>query len=141
LSTLGLGRGKIFSFKKFGETKRILYSDLVEIIEHQDTFLKEGLFYIDDSRVIRRHGLDEVYESILSKDKVQKIIENNQNAITLFASASDSQKKMIAQLFIDKLTRGEQIDLNLVDSITRLSNVKIIEKSEEAKVYLEMMGK
>jgi hypothetical protein len=59
----------------------------------------------------------------------------------LFASASDNQKKMIAQLFIDKLTRGEQIDLNLVDSITRLSNVKIIEKSEEAKVYLEMMGK
>jgi len=138
LSTLGMGKGKIFTFKEFGETKRILYSDLVEIIEHQDRFLKDGLFYIDDSRVIRRHGLDEVYEKILTKETIEKIMKNSQNAVSLFNSANDKQKETIARMFIDRLIKGEDVDLNLIDAITRLSNIKIVEIADEAKSYLEL---
>jgi len=138
LSTLGMGKGKIFTFKEFGETKRILYSDLVEIIEHQDRFLKDGLFYIDDSRVIRRHGLDEVYSSILTKETIEKIMKNSQNAVSLFNSANDKQKETIARMFIDKLIKGEDVDLNLIDAITRLSNIKIVEIADEAKSYLKL---
>jgi len=133
LSTLGMGKGEVFSFNSFGETKRILYSDLVKVMEHQKDFLKNGLFYIDDARVIKRHGLDEYCSAVLNKEKIEKIIKNEENAISLFKSANTIQKQSIVQIFIDKLAKGENIDLNLIDALSRESGIKINEKAEEVK--------
>ena len=56
LSTEGLGRGKKFTFTKFGEIKRIMYKDLVDILEAQSSFLEKGLFYLLNKDVIRKIG-------------------------------------------------------------------------------------
>ena len=139
LSTQGMGKGKVFRFEKFGEVKRILYSDLVDILEVHSGFVDQGFFYIMDKKVIRKHGLDEVYEKLLTKDQIQKIIDGDQkDSISLFESANDKQREFICDILIEKLQNEEKLDLNLIDRISRIAKVNIIDKAEEAKKYQEI---
>ena len=142
LSTQGGGRGRIFTFKTFGSTKRILYSDLVQIMENYQHFLNDGLFYIADQRVIRRHGLDDAYSRILTEPMIKKILDGTttQDAISIIKSASPRQQEVIAQMFIDRrLENPESIDLNMWDKIERATGIPMQEKYESTKQYLDFM--
>lgn len=145
LSTEGHGRGKVFTFRKFGEVKKILYNDLVLILEAHHNFLEQGLFYILNKEVIQSHGLAEIYEHILPIDTIQKIIngDNQTDAVNFFASATDTQQDTICGMFIKKIFDGETVDLNLTDRLSRIVQKRkpdfdIRKKAEEARAYSEL---
>ena len=105
-------------------------------------FLREGYYYIADSRVVRRHGLDEEYGRFLTKEMMEKIIAGDQKeVISIFGSAGDTQKKFVCDLVISKLAKGEDIDLNVVDRLSRISGIDIQGKANEAKQYAEINKK
>jgi hypothetical protein len=134
LSTQPRGGGKVFNFSKFGEVKRIMYDDVVAVIENHPTFAEQGRFYILDNRVIRYHGLDEAYNKILTKEQIEKILNNNGNALDLYNAANDAQKKIIVEFLVKTLRDNpDSVDLNLVDKISRISGVKIQERAEESR--------
>lgn len=140
LTTKPNGRGgKIFTFRKKFEVKRILYSDLVEILENHPSFIEAGYIYIADKRIIRKHGLDEIYANILNQEKIERIMDGSSNdAVSLFKSANSKQQDVIIEMLIRKLCENpDSVDLNMVDKISRASNVKIQEKAEEARSYLK----
>jgi hypothetical protein len=103
LSTLPGGRGKPFSFRSFGEKKRILYSNLVDVMEANPRFLEDGYYYIADKKVITKHGLNDVYLSILTKDAIEKIFSDSiseQDAAALYKSANKNQQETIINLLV-----------------------------------------
>jgi len=105
LSTKEGGQGDIKKFTKFGEVKNILYKDLVDIIEVNRSFMEAGYFYILDPVVIRQHGLDEVYSKILTKEKIEEILNNvnTEYCIDLYNSSNSNQQKVIVQLLVEKV--------------------------------------
>lgn len=129
-------------FEKFGDEKRIMYSDLMMIMENHPNFLKDGYFYIADKRVIRKHGLDDdIYKNLLNKEKIQMILDGNISlAPSLFESANQPQRELIAEIFIDKLAHDEKVDLNLIDKLTRISGIKIQEKANVLKAHLNLLA-
>jgi hypothetical protein len=135
LSTLPMGGGSVKRFTKFGETKRVLYSDLIDIIENCQSFLEAGYFFILDNRVIRRHGLDEVYSKILTKEKIQEIVDSkSENAVDLYKSATPRQQETIIHMLVDKIKASpETVDMNIVDRISRVSGVDILKNAENEK--------
>lgn len=141
LSTGGNGKGNIFTFKRFGEVKRILYDDLVKIMEAHRNFLEQGKFYIMKKEVIQAHGLDDLYEKILPKEKIEKIIngDNQTDAVNFFLSATDSQQDMICNMFIKKIYDGQEVDLNLADRLSRImqKRVKGYDIQKEAEKALQ----
>ena len=139
LCTRQYGQGKTFKFTKFGEVKRILYGDLVEILETNPTFAEAGLFYIMDERVIRRHGLDDTYNSILDKSRIEQIfIGNNTDALNLYKQSNTRQQEIIRDMLVDRLRDDENFDLNLVSAISKYSKVDLQEKANSAKEFDEM---
>ena len=140
LTTELKGKGKIFTFQKFGEVKRILYNDLVKILEVHPRFANEGLFIIMNSKVVRRHGLDESYDNILTKENIEKILSGNQSdAVNLFKIANPKQKEMIATIIIDRMVGGLEMDLNLVDRLSREMDYRITDRVNEIKEMQESM--
>jgi hypothetical protein len=137
LTTETAGRGKVFVFPSFGVTKRILYSDLVNILEVNQSFLNDGLFYIADRRVIRKNGLNSIYEKLLTKEKIESIISGKSNdAVSVYKSANNSQKEFIVDMLISKLASDpDSVDLNLIDKISRASGVNIQDKAKEASDF------
>jgi hypothetical protein len=141
LSTLPGGRGKIFSFRSFGDKKRILYSNLVDVMEASPRFLEEGMFYIADKKVITKHGLDDIYSAILTKESIERMFSSDiseEDAATLYKSANKNQQDIIVNLFIRKLVGGTELNLNLVNVISRISKVDILAKVEESRFYSDL---
>jgi hypothetical protein len=145
LSTEGNGKGKIFTFHKFGEVKKILYRDLVDILSANQKFHEQGLFYIMNKEVIEEHGLEDMYEKVLTKESILKIIngENQTDAVNIFSSATEKQQDFVCEMFIQKIFDGENVDLNLVDRLSRVMQKRIKDydirkKAEEAKAYSEL---
>lgn len=143
LSTKEGGQGNIKRFTKFGEVKRILYRDLVDIMEANPSFLNSGFYYILDPRVIRFHGLEETYSRILSKDKIEEILSaNSEKALELYNSANEEQQKIIIDIMVEKLVKDpKSVSLTIIDAISRASGVKIMEKVEDTQTLLEQLGK
>jgi len=138
LSTAFGGKGRRYSFDKFGEEKMIPYGKLVEIMEVNSTFLDGGFFYIMDSRVISRHGLDDIYENLLTQEEIIKILDCGNDSVSFYSSANERQREMIINSLISKVRDDEKsMDLNVISEISRLSDVDIIRKANEAKLYME----
>ena len=145
LTTEEKGKGKKFAFKEFGEKKRILYGDLLDVIENHTEytdFLREGYYYINDARVVRKHGLDDVYETNFTKEKIEKLLAGKlENAIELFKLVSVSQKQLILEMLIAKMVDGENIDLNLVSQIGDITDRNIVDTVKSIKFYRELNEK
>jgi hypothetical protein len=138
LSTKPKGEGRIFGFNKFGEVKRIRYSDLVEILEVHDKFLEDGFFAIMDEEVVTKHGLEEAYGKVLTKENIEAIMESNQSdAATLFKNANDRQKELIVLMFVNKIVEGEEVNLNFLDRISRIVGYSIHERALQTKEQKE----
>lgn len=140
LSTIPGGKGKIFSFRTFGEKKRIVYSALVDIMDASPRFLEEGFYYIADKRVIARHGLDDIYSKLLTKEMIENIFSkemSEEEAAVLYKSANKSQQGIILSLIIQKLSKEDIIDMNMVNIISRISGIDISEKVKDVKFYAQ----
>jgi hypothetical protein len=139
LTTQPGGGGKVYSFSNgFGEVKRIPYSYLADIIENHQSFVEAGNFYIMDKRVISQHGLDDVYEKILDKDKIEQIFNGNKNdALNLFKMANPKQQEMIINMLIEKLRDDPEFDLNVIETISKYSKVNLQEKAIFAREFME----
>jgi len=131
------GRAK-YRFDKFGQTKQILYQDMLVILENYMHFLESGVFTILDKRVINRHGLQEITRKILTREQIDKIITGSSDAIALYKSCGSEQQKLIIGMLTRKLTHEESsVDMNLVDAISRLSKVNILKNAEDARFALD----
>lgn len=139
LSTKELGTGNIKRFTKFGEIKNILYKDLVEIMEVHSNFLQAGYFYILNPAVIRQHGLDEVYSKILTKEKIEEILDtSSDNCVNLYKSANKEQQEIIMRLLINRINDNPgSVNLNVIDRISRESGIDIAKKAADSKAVLE----
>jgi len=127
LSTKEGGQGSVKKFTRFGEIKKIIYKDLMDIIDAHPNFLEDGYFYIMHPGFIRQHGLDEIYSKILTKEKIEKILETNSDeCVALYESATPKQQTIIVQMLINKMHENpDSVNLNIVDRISRISKVDI----------------
>jgi len=135
LSTEKNGRGRTFSFSSFGETKRILYNDLASVFENYRTFMEQGYFYILNPKVIRKHGLDDVYSKILNKEMIEKVLACDPNvAVKLYTSATNAQKATIESMLVKKLKdEPDNVDLNIISQISKIADKDLIKLADEAK--------
>lgn len=136
LSTEKLGRGRSFSFSTFGEVKRILYNDLASIFENYRSFMEQGYFYILNERVIRKHGLDDIYDKILNKEMMLKVINcDAKSAVKLYESAPKAQRDIIDGMIVAALRDDNpNMDLNIVAKLSKLADKDLIKLAEESKL-------
>ena len=134
------GKGRPFYFTHYGEVKRILYSDLLRIIETNRTFLDNLYFIIMDPAVIRKHDLLETYEKALDKEKIDLFFSPNANqtdAVNLFKATSDKQRDSIVNLILDRMSSGQPVDFNFLYRLSDVVGYSISDKFENAKEILK----
>jgi len=109
------------TFRGFGDSKRILYQDLVSILDHHVNFRDQGLFYVVDERVIRQHGLNDLYATLLTEQTIRSMVNGkSENLEELFRSANDFQRKIITDMIVERIVAGRDVDLNMIDRLERI---------------------
>lgn len=128
VSTDGYGNGTVYNFINYGQVQSIIYEDLAKIIHSNPRFAKEGYFFVMDPRVVRIHNMEKDYEKILNKQTIDNILDMSAETIkALVHNTTPHIKKTIASMVIEKLTNGEEIDLNKVRVISLESGTDIDE--------------
>jgi len=134
----GNGREPL-SFSEFGEVKRVQFSQLIDILDKKEKFYRDGYFFILDENVKNHLGYADV--QALSKSQLEMIVDetcSTDNALELYRAGTLRQKGIIVDMLIEKLRDNNSVNMNLVYAIERESRVKIVEKAEEAKAFMEM---
>jgi len=141
LSTSNEKGARHWTFNRFGEVKQIPYNMLLQIIENHPTFTESGIYYIMNKDVVRKHGLLEFYDNILTKEKMDDIINaNDREAVEVYKTANKRQKEIINTMIVEKVRDGEEIDLNIVYAIGRAGGIDLVAKADEAKQFMAEMA-
>lgn len=134
LSTEPFGRGKLVTFNKYGESKTVLYSALIDIVNNNRSFAEEGKFYILDKDAVYYLGLSDYYNNIFNKDIIDNILNYSPSEITDFLNNMvESQKEVLVRNIIDKIYNNKSVDLNKCDLISKLCNIDILSKVSEMR--------
>jgi len=127
---------KPFRFTHMGQEKRIMYQDLVGIMETNPSFVESGFLYIMNKDVVRRHGLDDAYAEILTKKEILQVMTDDvDSALGIFNSANERQQHSIAEMLETAMAKGEHVDMNLVYRITQITGIDIAGRAENTKNY------
>ena len=134
LSTGGNGRGTVFSFMSFGQTKNINYGNLEEIVNNNRRMAENGLFYIQNQKAVRDLMLEENYENVLTEDAIKAIVKGKGSDIAeMFELSNKKQREQIVKLIIKESLSGGTIDLNEINKISAIYEKDILSMISEAK--------
>ena len=121
ISTEGDGQGTKYNFVKFGQIRGILYEQLISIVNTNESFANEGVFYIMNSKVVKALGLEEQYKKIMNKETIVNILDLDSEKISnFFTNTTKTVQETIVSILKTKIKNGEYVDLNKVDLISKI---------------------
>lgn len=128
VSTEQDGKGRLFTFEKYGDTRLIRFDDLSDIVASYPNTMESGACYICNKDAVELLGLTEEYELLYDKKTIDKLIYlKNESDVDLFIGMNkvlqDSTAREIARL----VNEGETFDLNYLAKIKEETNLDILE--------------
>ena len=135
LNLVGSDGSVLFSFDNMYEEQYIDYASLKEIVRANREMAKNGRFYILDERVVNKLRLKNYYKNILEPEQLKKILVVDTNkAIEFYKLANDMQKQTIIDIVKQAKFNSENIDYNLLRSLSELSGVDLMNIEDATKV-------
>lgn len=114
------------SFRKYGDIKPVLYSQLVNIVNENRSFAECGDFYIMDKRAVYHLGLFEYYKRIYPLEVLNNIENYDNSKIEkILSNMCRAQKESVIINIARKLYNEENINQNSVKFIENILNVDI----------------
>ena len=122
-----------FRFEKLGDMKKLMYSQLLRVIENHPNFFENGFFYVMNEDIVKANNWTELYSKLLTKENIEAVINNSQNAIELFEKAGEKQREVILNIIIEKMSNGESIDFNFIAKLNKIENIDINKMAQDRK--------
>lgn len=129
-------------FERLGETKYVLYSELMAFINNHPRFTREGIYYIMDERIVKRHGLIDFYDEVLTNDEIALVMKSDsKTAIKMFEMTNKNQQEYLSDMFIKKIVDGEDVDMNMVYKMGKILGTDLAQEAEDAKEFKKLLIK
>lgn len=111
-----------FNYQDFLETEASI------IVANMNEMVRSGSIYIDDEQFREEHNLTDVYRYLLSQEQMKNLLDNDPKyAIEAYKGANDNQKQIILDMICEKLDKGEQVDGNILITLSKLSGKDLLE--------------
>jgi len=121
------GNFMVYKFKEFGEEQRIPYVDAKILVKHNSKFINQGAVYIDDKDFIKTERLTQYYKNILNQDEIISLFTADKEKFKeQFKRMPKLQKEIFARMIGYKIHKGEEVDMNVVQSVNQSLNINII---------------
>lgn len=110
-----------FNYRDFLETEAAI------IVNNMSECIRSGSVYIADAEFVEQHNLTEVYRYLLSASDLSHLFElDAKSIIETYKNCSDSQKSIIENMILEKVSNGEEVDANITQQIGRLSKIDFL---------------
>lgn len=140
LNIIGEGGSILVSFDKIYEEQLVDYASLKDAlrIRVNREMAKKGRFYINDERVVNKLRLKNDYKNILSPEQLQHLLAIDvSKAIELYKLAPKGQKSAIIEIVKQSKFNGDNIDYNLLNELTKLSGVDLVNVEDVTKIEVK----
>ena len=126
ISTEPNGKGRIYAFRDYGDSKLIKYDDLVEILSSYPNTMEKGYAYICDKEAVESLGLVEEYKSLFNKATIDKMIRLREEVdLELFLGMDKDLQESTSVEIAKRLNAKEQIDYNYLRTIKDKTGIDI----------------
>ena len=110
-----------FNYRDFLETEAAI------IVNNMSECIRSGSVYIADAEFVEGHNLTEVYRYLLSDEQLSHLFElDAKSVIETYKNCSDSQKNIIENMILEKVSNGGEIDANITQQIGRLCKINFL---------------
>ncbi|RXZ78193.1 hypothetical protein EBB07_29500 [Paenibacillaceae bacterium] len=100
-------------FDTFGVTLPISFEDISYIVGNHRKLAEEGCFYINDRSVIKALYLEDSYEKILNKNRIEGIMLLTETQIKqIMEILPNGQKETIEQFIVDGIVNNDMTYMN-----------------------------
>ena len=130
--------GKLFTFTSVGQSTKVLNQELRDLVRVNLSFFQKGYCYICDTDFIEDVGLAESYENIIDPEVFTALANGSKSseAVSIFESANETQKKNLVDIIIRKIANGE-LPQRFADTIDPDGDFNIKDKVKETKNIYE----
>lgn len=138
LCTQPYGKGKVYTFNKFGEKKSIRFSDMQDILTLRLEQFEKGYAILTNKKDYDDLGIGYIYNEVMDKEKMEKLINlsSDESIDTILSMDKDMQEKVIS-VIARKIADGKSYDYNkikmLEDEGFEINNLVEILKASEDK--------
>ncbi|HAU86689.1 MAG TPA: hypothetical protein DCW90_14730 [Lachnospiraceae bacterium] len=111
-----------FNYQDFLETEASI------IVSNMPNMVRSGGIYIADEQFREEHNLTDVYRYLLSDEQMKNLLNSDPNyVIEAYKGTNDNQKQIIIDMICDKLDNGENVDGNVLITLSKLSGKDLLE--------------
>lgn len=126
--------GRVYTFRGFGTSMVIPYSDLVNIVQHQFRLFEYGYLYVNDARFAKVHGLELIMNNILTKEQINAVVYSDfPEYADLFEKATSVQREAMSTMLISELNKGSAVDYNKIKKISDFVGYDLGERAQQLK--------
>ena len=132
ISTEPDGNGIVKTFDNYGDSKTIKFDDLSDMLSAYPYTMTHGLIYICDKDVVEELGLTDEYESIYSKEKINEIMElNDESSVELLVGMEKNIRDSTIHEIAIRMKDGYHYDMNRIYAIKKKLNIDIEDLSRQ----------
>lgn len=113
-------KGRTYVFDKFGESKNIRFSDMVEIVNNYNSQFEKGYAILTSKKDYEDLGIGYVYDEVMNKEAVERLVSLvDDNAVdTILNMDKDTAERFVA-LIARKMSEGYNYDFNKIKELEK----------------------
>ncbi|MBQ0114134.1 MAG: hypothetical protein KBT03_13475 [Bacteroidales bacterium] len=118
LSTQPLGRGKVYTFEKFGEFQNIKFSDMQDILSLVSEQFEKGYAILSTKKDYDDLGISYIYDTVLTQEKVEKLVSlNDDNSVDTILNMEEDMQEKIIGIIANRIATGISYDYNKIKKL------------------------
>lgn len=115
LTTQPNGKGKIYTFNKFGDSLNIRFTDMQDILNIYGQQFESGMAILTNKKDYDDLAIGYLWDSVISKDKLDRLLElKDEESIDAILNMDKDTQERIARIIAQKIFDGVNYNYNVI---------------------------
>lgn len=115
LTTQPNGRGKLYTFNKFGDSLNIRFTDMQDILNIYGQQFESGMAILTNKKDYDDLAIGYLWDSVISKDKLDRLLElKDEKSIDAILNMDKDTQERIARIIAQKIFDGVNYNYNVI---------------------------
>lgn len=113
----GVG-GKVYTFRKFGDTQNIRFTDMIDILAKFTNQFEKGYAVLTSKKDYEDLGIGYIWDSVPTFENLEKIIQlENDESVDIILSMDKDMQDKIAHTIAINISQGKSYDYNRIKDL------------------------
>ena len=125
LSTEPNGRGAVFRFSGYGDSKNIKFTEMQSVLQIYGKQFEEGFAVLENKKDYEDLGIGYVYDNILSKEDFDKLLElDSDESIEKILELSDDMLENVLRIIANNIINHKNYDYNKINTLQQETDLE-----------------